>query len=57
MMASAKELREEAEAAEAIARMVSYGPDRQSLKDRAEALRREADRQEQRARRPPEDRH
>jgi hypothetical protein len=56
-MASAKELREKAEAAEAIARMVSYAPDKQLLKERAKALRREADHQEQASRRPPEESH
>lgn len=54
-MLTPQELRKEAEATEALARLVSYGPDKAWLQDKAAALRREADRQEQIARRsdPP----
>lgn len=54
-MATPKELREEAEATDEIARQVSYAPDKRWLKDKAEALRRQADRQEQVARKSPDD--
>lgn len=54
-MPTPHELRQEAEATDALARLVSYAPDKAWLHDKAEALRREADRQEQIARRsdPP----
>lgn len=54
-MPTSQELRKEAEATEALARLVSYAPDKAWLRDKAAALRREADRQEQLARRndPP----
>ncbi|MEW5683537.1 MAG: hypothetical protein AB1942_01320 [Pseudomonadota bacterium] len=54
-MPTPQELRQEAEATEKMARLVSYGPDKAWLHDKAEALRREADRQEQIAKRsdPP----
>ncbi len=54
-MPTPEELRKEAEATEAMAKLVSYGPDKAWLNEKAEALRREADRQEQIAKRsdPP----
>jgi hypothetical protein len=48
---TSQELRDEAKATDDVADLVSYAPDRQWLKDKAEALRHEADRQEQCARR------
>lgn len=58
-MPTPQELREEADATEALARLVSYGPDKAWLIEKAEALRREAERQEGVAKRPngsdPED--
>jgi hypothetical protein len=51
-MPTPRELRDEAVATERLARMVSFGPDRQWLTDKAEALRHQAERQEQTAHRP-----
>jgi hypothetical protein len=51
-MPTPEELREEARAAEEMARVVSYAPDRRWLAAKAEALRQQADRQEQTAHRP-----
>ena len=58
-MPTPEELRQEADAAEAMARLVSYAPDKSWLQDKAAALRHEADRQEQIARRsdPPASKH
>lgn len=51
-MPTPEELRKEADDAEAMARMVSYAPDKRWLLEKAEALRQQADRQERTAHRP-----
>lgn len=53
-MTSPRELREEADASERLASVVSYLRDKQWLLEKARTLRDQADRQEQTARRPRE---
>jgi hypothetical protein len=46
-MPTSDELREEADATDRLARLVSYAPDKAWLNEKAEALRRQAERQDQ----------
>jgi hypothetical protein len=53
-MPTPSELREEADAAERLSVVLSYARDKQWLLEKAEALRQQADRQEQTTHRPRE---
>ncbi|HEY9217425.1 MAG TPA: hypothetical protein VIO94_05200 [Phenylobacterium sp.] len=55
-MPSSQELREEADSADRLARLVSYAPDKKWLTDKAKALRQTADRQDEKNT-PPDDTH
>lgn len=56
-MATSEELRREAEAMDNLSRTVSYAPDKRWAAEKAAALRRQADRQDQLDRRSPPQRH